>query len=50
LSGADPLALSAAVLAFAATPQGARVLRDGDTPDIEAVPRWVEQARQALAA
>ncbi|MGZ9075793.1 MAG: DUF4332 domain-containing protein [Burkholderiaceae bacterium] len=50
LADADPVALSAAVLAFATTPAGARVLRNGDTPDIEAVTRWVQGAQQALAA
>jgi predicted flap endonuclease-1-like 5' DNA nuclease len=50
LADADPVALSAAILAFATTPAGARILRNGDTPDIEAVTRWVQVARQALAA
>ena len=50
LADADPVALSAAVLAFATTPAGARILRNGDTPDIEAVTRWVQGAQQALAA
>ena len=47
---ADPVALSAALLAFATTSAGARILRNGDTPDIEAVTRWVQSAQQALAA
>jgi predicted flap endonuclease-1-like 5' DNA nuclease len=50
LAAADPVALSAAVLAFATTPAGARVLRNGDTPDMEAITRWVRSAQQALAA
>ncbi len=50
LAEADPVALSAAVLAYATTPAGARILRNGDTPDIEAVTRWVHGAQQALAA
>lgn len=47
---ADPVALSAALLAFATTDAGARILRHGDTPDIEAVTRWVQSAQRALAA
>jgi hypothetical protein len=50
LAEADPVALSAAVLAFATTPSGVRILRNGDTPDIEAITRWVQSAKVALAA
>lgn len=50
LAEAEPVALSAAVLAFAMTPAGARILRNGDTPDMEAITRWVQSAKQALAA
>lgn len=50
LAAAEPVALSAAVLAYATTPAGIRILRNGDTPDIEAITRWVQGARQAVAA
>lgn len=50
LADADPMDLSAALLAFATTPEGARILRSGDAPDVEAVTRWVRSAREALAA
>jgi predicted flap endonuclease-1-like 5' DNA nuclease len=50
LAAAEPVALSTAVLAYATTPAGMRILRNGDTPDIEAVTRWVQGAQQALAA
>jgi hypothetical protein len=50
LAEADPATLSAAVLAYATTPAGGRILRNGDTPDIEAVTRWVHGAQQTLAA
>jgi predicted flap endonuclease-1-like 5' DNA nuclease len=50
IAGADPVALSASVLLYATTPAGLRILRNGDTPDIEAVTRWVQGAQQALAA
>lgn len=50
LAKAEPVALSAAVLSFATTPAGVRILRNGDTPDIEAISRWVQNAQLALAA
>jgi predicted flap endonuclease-1-like 5' DNA nuclease len=50
IAEADPSALSSAVLSFAMTPHGARILRNGDAPDIEAVTKWVHVARQAIAA
>ena len=50
LAGADPVALSAAVLSFATTPEGGRILRNGDAPDIETITQWVQTAKQALAA
>jgi hypothetical protein len=50
LAEAEPVALSAAVLSFATTPAGVRILRNGDTPDIEAITRWVQSAQHALAA
>ncbi|MGE5267996.1 MAG: DUF4332 domain-containing protein [Deltaproteobacteria bacterium] len=50
IADADPSALSSAVLSFALTPAGARILRSGDAPDIEAVTKWVHTAQQAIAA
>ncbi len=50
LADADPAALSAALLNFAVTPEGNRILRSGDVPDVEAITRWVQNARDALAA
>jgi predicted flap endonuclease-1-like 5' DNA nuclease len=47
---ADPIELSSALLSFATTPAGTRILRNGDAPDVEAVTRWVRFAQQALAA
>jgi predicted flap endonuclease-1-like 5' DNA nuclease len=49
LSAADPAQLSADVLAFASTPEGRRVLRDGSSPDIEAIKAIAERARQQAA-
>lgn len=42
--------LSARVLAFAATPAGHRVLRNGDPPDIERIKTWGDSARSVRAA
>jgi predicted flap endonuclease-1-like 5' DNA nuclease len=50
LAATDPSTLSSAVLDFATTDDGARVLRSGDTPDFEAIARWIDNARLALAA
>lgn len=47
---ADPGALCARVLAFAASPDGQRVLRNGDPPDMERIKAWVGNARLAEAA
>ncbi len=47
---ADDASLSASVLAFAATPAGQRILRDGAPPDIEKIKAWVTAARSARAA
>ena len=46
----DPVALSSALLTFATTADGARILRNGDAPDLEAVTRWVHSAQQGIAA
>lgn len=50
LAEADPVELSSALLSYATTPAGTRILRNGDTPDVEAVTRWVQGAQQAIAA
>ncbi|MFA5955800.1 DUF4332 domain-containing protein [Hyphomicrobium sp.] len=50
VADADPVALSAAVLKFAMTSSGKRVLREGRPPDIEKIKGWVEFAKQAAAA
>lgn len=50
IAAADPTALSAAVLKFATTRDGERVLRSGDPPDIERIKTWIESATTALAA
>lgn len=50
IADADPVDLSADVLAFATTAQGKRILRDGNPPDLEKVKAWVTSAQHALAA
>jgi hypothetical protein len=50
LAAAEPADLSARVLAFAASSEGQRVLRDGTPPDLEAITAWGAAARQARAA
>jgi predicted flap endonuclease-1-like 5' DNA nuclease len=50
IAEADPAALSSALLTFATTADGARILRNGDAPDLEAVTRWVHNAQQGIAA
>lgn len=50
IAAADPVAFSADILKFAATDAGRRVLRDGNTPDVEKIKAWVGVARDALAA
>ena len=50
IADADPSTLAAAVLNFAATSDGKRILRDGDAPDIEKIKSWIDNAAEALAA
>jgi predicted flap endonuclease-1-like 5' DNA nuclease len=50
LAEADEVALSADVLAFAATSAGKRILRDGPPPDLERIKGWLAAARTARAA
>jgi len=50
IAAAEPAALSAAILRFATTRDGERILRSGDPPDIEKIKAWIENAMTALAA
>lgn len=50
LASADPAELSAAVLSFATTTDGKRILRDGAAPDLEKIKSWIDNAQTALAA
>ncbi|MEZ5842952.1 MAG: DUF4332 domain-containing protein [Hyphomicrobiaceae bacterium] len=47
IAAADPAALQAAVLRFAATSEGQRVLRDGSPPDLERIAGWVASAAES---
>jgi predicted flap endonuclease-1-like 5' DNA nuclease len=50
LADAEEAKLCADILAFAVTPPGKRILRDGSPPDIERIKGWLESAKTALAA
>lgn len=50
LAEADDVTLAADVLAFAATPAGKRILRDGPPPDLERIKGWLAAAKSARAA
>jgi hypothetical protein len=50
LAGAEADKLCADVLAFAASKEGQRVLRNGDPPDIAKIKGWLEAARSVKAA
>jgi predicted flap endonuclease-1-like 5' DNA nuclease len=50
LIAAEPDEIAAAVLTFATSTQGQRILRDGNPPDIEKIKGWVDNARAAQAA
>jgi predicted flap endonuclease-1-like 5' DNA nuclease len=50
LALAEETKLCADVLAFAATPPGQRLLRDGAPPDLERIKGWLTAAKTALAA
>ena len=50
IAAADPADLSAAILAFASSTEGKRILRDGNAPDLEKIKSIVTTAVQALAA
>jgi hypothetical protein len=50
IAAAEPEKLCADLMAFAATPAGQRVLRNGEVPDIERIKAWLEAARRVQAA
>ncbi len=50
VAAADPDKLCAAILGYATAPDGQRILRDGNPPDIARIKGWCDSARQALAA
>ena len=50
IAAADADKLCADVLAFAASVNGQRVLRNGDPPDIEKIKGWLEAALSIKAA
>jgi len=50
IAAADADKLCADVLAFAASKDGQRVLRNGDPPDIEKIKGWLEAAQSVKAA
>lgn len=50
LAAADAATLCAAVLRFAASPEGQRVLRKGDAPDPDKIKSWIDSAAAGLAA
>ncbi|MFM9848170.1 MAG: DUF4332 domain-containing protein [Hyphomicrobiaceae bacterium] len=50
MAEAEAAQLCAAVLAFATSSDGQRVLRDGTPPDIEKIKAWADSARRVMAA
>ena len=50
IGAADAVELSAAVLRFAATAEGQRILRDGSAPDLERITSWIAEALAVRAA
>ena len=50
IAAADPVDLSAALMAFATTTDGRRILRDGNPPDLEKIRMLIGIAARALAA
>ena len=50
IAAASPDKLAAGILAFAATTEGQRVLRDGTPPDVDRIKAWCDSARRVLAA
>lgn len=50
IASADSDAVCAAVLKYATSPEGQRLLRDGPPPDVARIKSWCDSARAALAA
>jgi Domain of unknown function (DUF4332)/Zinc dependent phospholipase C len=50
IAEAKPDELSAGILAFATTPSGQRLLRNGDPPDIERIKSWIDAAHASSRA
>ncbi len=50
IAEAEPQELSAAILAFAATQAGQRMLRDGEPPDVEQIKTWIDAAHATSQA
>ena len=50
VADADPVEFSAEILKFATSPEGKRILRDGNTPDLEKIKGWLDAAQEAMAA
>lgn len=48
IASADPVQISAALLRFATTPDGQRLLRDGRTADVEKIKTWIDESIAAL--
>lgn len=46
----EPATAQAAILRFAGTREGQRILRDGTPPDLEKIAAWLENARSVRAA
>jgi predicted flap endonuclease-1-like 5' DNA nuclease len=49
IASAEPASLCAAVLAYAATSEGQRILRDGPPPDVEKIRGWIDSAAAKAA-
>ncbi len=50
LAGADAISLCAAVLRFASTPEGQRILRQGEPPAADKIKGWIAAAMARSAA
>lgn len=50
IAAAKPEDLAAAILTYAASTDGQRILREGTPPDIDRIKSWCDNARRALAA
>ncbi|PPD29590.1 MAG: hypothetical protein CTY20_06095 [Hyphomicrobium sp.] len=50
IATAAPDVLCSKILSFAVAPEGQRILRDGNPPDVEKIKSWIDGAAHALAA